>query len=54
MAYGARLESGFIRKGIAGSNPAPSATPSKYQDCTRFAIGCQNRFLAERPTESYK
>jgi hypothetical protein len=29
VAYGARLESGFTRKGIEGSNPSPSANKNK-------------------------
>ncbi len=30
MVYGARLESGFTRKGIEGSNPSPSASQFSY------------------------
>jgi hypothetical protein len=30
VAYGARLESVFTRKGIEGSNPSPSARIKKF------------------------
>ena len=47
MAYGARLESAFPRKGIEGSNPSPSA---KYV-VERF-IARYNEVSSERSERS--
>ena len=36
MVYGARLESGFTRKGIEGSNPSTSAKKEQPRHKTRL------------------